>query len=572
MKIIVRVSIILVASSCSTGKPKSTENYLQFVLRSDPASFDPLHSANFANAVLQRQILECLFEYDYATDDAKTIPLLAKQFTVSEDRLQYDIFLRDDAQFFDNFSPALFPDQVRSVNAHDVLYCWLRQADARNNSDGYWALKDTFAGVKEFHLSTAGTADAAEIAFNNAILSGIEGIKVVDDYHLRLRLQQPDPWLQNRLAMSYFAVYPREAVETTARNMQDQPVGSGVFYLDEFTPGQNVTLTRTPKWREKNVGAPAGVSFQVIRDLQTTIELFKQKQNDRITISFASADHFLNNEGELKKDFINQGIGLSHSPRPDITMLCFNMTDSSIGNIKGDTAGNLRRKELRHALALAFPRDQWIDLMHQGLPSLLAKSFIPPSTSADHLTFPWHDDLDLARQILTAAGYYSDFELPQLEFVLFNTDPLSIALGEIYATSLKRLGIECKVTPTPYAQLLEQAVRGEAQLFVRNWALDWPDSSLIYSTFDGDLVDTNINLSHFSNEKFDELLGQLRLCTDQSQRILIEQQLDAILYEECPAVPLEHNLSLILSSSRISNFKIRRFDHLPCKSYLLTND
>jgi ABC-type transport system substrate-binding protein len=107
---------------------------------------------------------------------------------------------------------------------------------------------------------------------------------------------------------------------------------------------------------------------------------------------------------------------------------------------------------------------------------------------------------------------------------------------------------------------------------VRNWTLDWPDSRLIYDTFKSDNIGGSINLSRFNNPSFDDLLDKLALAQDATQRQEIEAQLDAILYDECPAMPIEHRQSWILGSKRITNFKMRPFDLMPCKSYILKDD
>jgi ABC-type transport system substrate-binding protein len=498
---------------------------------------------------------------------------LATSVEVSDDGLQYDILLRHDAQFFDPFEPALFDGRLRAVNAHDVVFCWLRQADARLNSDGWWAINNTFVGINKFHQATANSdPKLAHQAFDDAVTNGIEGLQVIDDFHLRVRLQRRDIWFLNRLAMSYFAVYPHEAVESDRRSMRDQPVGSAVFYLEQFVPGQNVLITRSANWRGEIPGDATGVEFQVVRDAQTSIEMFKRGLSDRLTLSANSAKQFLNENGELKKSFVDDGVTVSNYPRSDISMLCFNMQDSEIGNVPTDDAGNELRRQLRHALALAFPREQWQDLLYQRLPFISATSFIPPNVGEKHRVYPWHDDLTQARQILDKAGYYSQHELPQVEFVLFGTDPMSLALGEIYSVALKEIGIECKLVAVPYAQQMQRAANGEAQIFVRNWTLDWPDSRLIYDTFKSGNIGSSINLSRFNDQRFDNLLDELALAQDTTQILQIEEQLDAILYDECPAMPIEHRQSWVLGSKRITNFKMRPFDLMPCKFYILKND
>jgi peptide/nickel transport system substrate-binding protein len=362
-----RWAAFIVVAVCACAKQPSTTDskVLNYSIRSEPASFDPIHSAYIVNAALQRQILECLFEYDYDSDGAELSNLLVETYEVSDSGLIYDFHLNTDAEFFDPFTPPLFEgSQRRAVTANDVLFCWLRQADARNKGEGWWAMRDTIVGLDDFHQQTlALEPGVAQAAVDEALVNGIAGLQVINSTHLQVNLVRPDPMFLNRLAMSYFAVYPHEAVSTDERSMDAQPVGSGAYFLDSFLSGQSVSMAKTPQWRLNYVDAAEKINFEVIRDNQTTIEMFKRGNTDRLTLSHLSADQFLNEQLQLKPEFVEKGVTMSDYPRSDTTMLVFNMDDPDIGHIAGDTHGNNNRRQLRKALSYAFPRQQWQQLL-----------------------------------------------------------------------------------------------------------------------------------------------------------------------------------------------------------------
>ena len=56
-----------------------------------------------------------------------------------------------------------------------MLASWLRQADARGGSGGYWTMEGVFAGIEDFRTATAALdPEAAEAAFATALEEGIE--------------------------------------------------------------------------------------------------------------------------------------------------------------------------------------------------------------------------------------------------------------------------------------------------------------------------------------------------------------------------------------------------------------
>jgi len=170
-----------------------------FTLRVAPQSFDPIRAVPVIDAVMQSQILEGLTTYDLSTSPPSIQGQLATSWAVSEDGLQWDFELDPKAQFFDPFTPPLWNQPHRLLHAQDVLTSWLRQADARDVSGGYWTMEGVFVGIEDFRASTAALdPEQADAAFAKAVDEGIAGIQVLGPYQLRVRLQRPDPHLLDR--------------------------------------------------------------------------------------------------------------------------------------------------------------------------------------------------------------------------------------------------------------------------------------------------------------------------------------------------------------------------------------
>ncbi len=97
-------------------------------------------------------------------------------------------------------------------------------------------------------------------------LGNIESVTALDDYTVELKTAAPDPFLlsdPNRLAR--VMIVPREAIEQLGEEgFARNPVGSGPFELESFTPDQELTLERNEDYFIKpNLD---GVEFVFIPD------------------------------------------------------------------------------------------------------------------------------------------------------------------------------------------------------------------------------------------------------------------------------------------------------------------
>lgn len=551
---------------------------VKFSISRVPQGFDPVRNTELIDASLQLQLLECLVEYDYLAGDETVKGQLAESWTVSEDGLEWHFRLRKDARFHDPFDPPLWPSRSRPVTAHDVLYSWLRQADARWESGGFWAMDGILLGIEQYREATAALdpRQAAD-AMAMALREGIDGIQVLDEHQLLLRLKHPDPHFLNRLAMSYFMVYPHEAVTKDQRSMRDQPVGSGPFAVKEWLPGQSLLLQRTPQWRLERSPFDDGaklpyldqVEFHVVRDRATSAEIFRRGEVARLGVNTTGRNVFMQDGLQLKDEYLQAGLQLFDQPAADLTMLCFGMEDPIIGDLPGEEEGNRRRRLLRRALALAFPYDLWNEVFRATDFAIQARSFLPPMVpeAAIAPANPWNrKDLKLAKRLLAEAGYPEGDGLGEIEFVLSGKQQFVVNLGIAYRQNLAEIGVDLKVVPMTYEEQLQRSRNADAQIVMRTWTLNWPDGALMLQNFHGPQVGV-INYSAFRDPDFDDLFLLYRQTSAGEQRDRLLLAMLEILDTQVPAVPIDHRRNLLLVQPWLQNFRYHPFQSFFCKYY-----
>ncbi len=549
------------AASCGDGgegpaaaaPPSSAGREARFASGVLGRDFDPGHAGTAPEALLQHQVYECLFEYDPAAPDPTTVrPLLAESWQVSEDARTWTFTLRRDAVFHDPWDPPLWPGRERPVTAADVAWSWLRQADARGERNAWWEFAGLIAGLDALHEATADGGAAADEAWERAVAEGVAGLEVLDERRLRVTLRRPEPALPGRLAAPAFAVVPPEA-DRPPRRLADRPVGSGPFRVAAWEPGQRVHFLAVPDWRgdpspfgDGTLPFLAGFRWERVRESTTRTLMFERGELDRLRPGTDALGRFFR-DGALKPSWRERGFHLAVADEANTTFLVFAMSDPVVGHVPGDEAGNVRRRALRRALALAFPYDDWHRLERAGLTARPARSFVARVLpgSADLPAFPWRDGgLDEARRVLDDAGDLAD--LPPLTIDLPGAWPSMRSVGEVYASRLGELGIRTELRALPWATFLDRAVRGEYQVAFQAWGLDWPDPLLALAPFHGGERGTPTNLSGFADPEFDRLFARCRDEPDPEARLALIAAMHEILYAEVPAAPIDHGRAVIL--------------------------
>lgn len=573
------IAIALLAAGCSGGDPAapSAPSVLRIPIGAAPDSFDPRRALTALNGLLQRQLLETLVEYDPADPSgARLLPLLAESWSVSDDGLEWEFRLRADARFHDPGEPPLWPDRERAVEAADVVASWVRHAAEREDRENtWWAFEGLLEGLDPLREAVLATADAAsaEAAWRGAAEVGVPGLRATGPRTLRLRLAEPDGHFLQRLASQAFAVLPRELALDAARDPRDAPVGSAPFYLAEWDPGQRAVLRRVPGWRGQP--APGGgvapfvdeVRFDLVRDPATRLLMFEQGTLHRISLDAAGLERWAPG-GILKEEHARAGIQLAELAVPDLTMLVFNVRDRAIGGVPGDAAADARRAKLRAALAAAFPRDVWRRLLRGDALAAPARGYLPPelAEAAACAPLPWlGPDLARAAELLAAAGHAGGEGLPELVLDLTGEDALSRSVGEAYAANLRGLGVRLRAQPNVWGALMERAQRGEFQMTLQAWTLDWPDAAFLFALFGSAGAGTETNLSQFRDPGFDADLAELRRTSDPARRAELCRRMSALLAERVPAAPIDHRRGYLLIRPGVEGASGHPFDLLACK-------
>jgi peptide/nickel transport system substrate-binding protein len=485
------VSLILLLVGCRTsGSPNDAAGYLIVGIESKPLHLDPRYSTDANSARIGGLIYNSLLRADA---NSQLQPELASSWQRPDDRT-YLFDLRKDVTFHDG----------KPFTAADVKFTYESILKAKNRSP------------------------------KRALLKPLQAIDQLGPYRLRFRLTAPHaPFLEQFT----LGIVPAGSAEDAASS-DTPPVGSGPFILESIRSGETVTLKANPSYWEAKPRID-GLNFKVIPDAMVRVLEFKKG-----TIGFMQNDL-----------------------EPDVLPWLKSNTDAEIETHQGTTFQYiginlthpiLKHKRVRQALALAIDRDRIIRHLIKDLGTPASGLLSPLNWAYDGSARQWPHDPEKAKRLLDEAGFRDpdgDGPLPRfkLSFKSTNLD-LRRRIAEALKEQLKTVGIELELRSYEWGTFFGDIKKGNFHLYSLAW-VGIQDPDIYYQIFHSASVPPNgDNRGHYSNPQVDRLVEKGRTAMDTTERTLIYAEVQRILAEDLPYIPLWWWKNVIVKTPSLQGF------------------
>lgn len=479
------LSIVLVAAmlmgllagcGSSNNSSKEMKELPQIAYYANPyepiLDWDPSIMFSNGNVVLCN-VYETLLKYDSETD--KIVPVLATDYTKSEDGLTWTFNIRQGVKFHDG----------TDLNAEAVKFSIERTKNMNKGGSYIWA------PIKE--------------------------INVLEDYKVEFKLEYPAP-LDLVAASSYaaFIMSPKAVKENGDEWFQKgNEAGTGPYKLQKFTMGDEVVLTKNDDyWQGWEGNHFDKVVIKKVSETSSRRQMVSKGEAD-ITygLPYEDVDSMQNdsNVAILVEPSFKNMIGF------------FNTEKEPLNN-----------KLVRQALSYAFPYQDVVKYAKGGY-SQKATGIVPDGLwgHSDNL-FQYNYDLDKAKELLTEAGY-GDGGL-KLTYTYTSGDEAAKKTAELFKAVLVKLNVELDVRGMPWDSQWELAKSANPEdrqdIFAMNW---WPDYaspvSWLYNLYHTE-EDILFNLSYVKDSELDSkvLEADALSATDRqkSEELFVEIQEDII--------------------------------------------
>jgi oligopeptide transport system substrate-binding protein len=522
--LLVACGLQLAASSCShtpsAAKGKTVFRYNEFA---GIASLDPAQAKNLSVMWAVHQLYNTLVETD---QDLHIVPSLAKSWDISSDKLVYTFHLRSDVYFQDN--EAFSGSKGRRMIASDVVYSFSRITDRATASSGAWI-------------------------FNNRV-DTIDGFRAIDDTTFQLRLLRPFIPIMEILTMQYCSVIPHEVVERYGKDFRNHPCGTGPFRFESWEEGQALILLKNEHYFEKDSAGRSlpyldAIKVSFFDDKATEFLLFRQGQLSFINeIDPSFKDEVLSKTGALKEQWKDKII-LSTHPQLNTEYLGF-LVDTTNDLVRRSP---LRWREIRQAINYGFDRRKMMMYLKNSLGLPAESGFVPaglPSFDSS-LVKGYHYDPEKARRLLAEAGYPDGKGMAPIRLL---TISIYSDFASFIARQLEELGIHVQVEVVQKSLLLEETAKSEALFFRGSWLGDYPDAENYLSVFYSKNP-APPNYTRYSNPVFDRLYERSLQETNDSLKYALYRQMDQLVMDDAPVVPLWYDEVVHLVDPRVKGFE-----------------
>lgn len=515
-------SLLLTACGEDIDHEKIRNQGFVYCGQGHPNTFNPQQAdSGITGNALSRQIFNTLLTLEPETH--KPISSLATSWDVNEEGTQYTFKLRNDVKFQTTswFTPH------RVMNATDVKFSFDRILNSAN----------------PFHYNSHGRYPFFEAIDFQSLIKEIE---VLDPYLIRLTLTRPDnsflPNISTPYAVIHSAEYARQLqLIDDKQNLDNRPIGTGPFYLDEYQVGDLIRLRKhTEYWQ----GEPK--MEQVVFDISTrgTGTLAKLLRNECDVLSSPVSS-------QLPIILETPELVLNAKPAMNVAFIALNTSHPALND-----------QRVRKALNLAINRQVILDSVYYGTGSI-AYTLLPPTSWAyqkDSIQIRY--DKNYALALLREAGLTDGLELSMwvpLEPQAYNPSPRKTA--ELIQSSFADIGVKLNLFTDDRFARSDLSTLGNVDMVLTGWNANTGDpDNFLRPLLSCSAERAGLNVSMWCNSDFDFLLDLSRETNQPRYRSNLYRQAQNLLNEEMPVIPLAHGVQYQANHKSLIGFNMNPFN------------
>jgi peptide/nickel transport system substrate-binding protein len=451
--------------------------------------------------------------------------------------LVFDALVKKDEHF--NLKPWL----ATSWEQPDALTWVLHLRDGVRFHDG------RPLGAEDVAYTIRSMIDGTLITAKGGSFASVEKIEVLDRLTLRVRLKRPDAGLLFNMSDGLFGVVPVGA----GREFGLHPIGSGPFRFVSAVQDKEVILERSHNfWADELAGASGSerridrtgrierIRFTVVPDAITSaLELKKGSADLASNVVTLDMIHTLESEPNLKIESVPSSIA---------NYATFNVNDPV-----------LKDKRVRQAVACAMDRQAIVDAIWRGQ-ARLAQTLLPAghwaeAPASSMAAYP--HDVERAKSLLEAAGFHAGKDGVRVKITLkTSTDETTRLMAAVLQQQLRAAGIDLQIRSAEFGTFYADVTKGAFQMYALRWIGSNEDPDIFrYAYSSASFPPKGANRGRYSNSRVDALLAAAAAVTDQGDRRRNYVQVQQILAEELPAIPLWYPNNEVVHTRRVTGVR-----------------
>ncbi|GAA0456013.1 glutathione ABC transporter substrate-binding protein [Alkalibacillus silvisoli] len=367
----------------------------------------------------------------------------------------------------------------------------------------------------------------------------IESVEVVDEYIVHIHTEYPFSALPAHLAhpgghmispnsieQDYEAI---ENGEDPLTQVNQNPVGTGYYQFDERVSGEYITLVKNDDYWGESAKVEM-LQFNAVPEESTRVaELLA----DEAEIIYPVNTSDVSTINESEEGYVKE------SESASMSYLGFNVEKEPLDDAR-----------VRNAIHMAIDKEGLVEGLMDDIPlpaiGPLAPTVFGYSDEVDSVDY----NIDEAKSLLEEAGHEEGFSIDVYVYDRTTTDTAVYVQSE-----LEELNIEVNIEQLEMGAYLDLTAQGEHDMLIGSWGTVTLDADYgLYPMFHSENVGSPGNRSFFSHEEVDQLLEEARQSTDDEERLELYHEIQQIIIDESPIVPLYHSVLLAGLSEDIEGF------------------
>ncbi|PJM73565.1 hypothetical protein CS006_05945 [Bifidobacterium primatium] len=410
----------------------------------------------------------------------------------------------------------------------------------KKSSDGKSWTFNLRKGVK-FHNGKTMTAKDVKFSIDFArtarddkpwqfLFVAIKNVDIIDDYTVRLDLTQPWAPLLADLSMSAISIMPANFAGKSESQFRSDPIGTGPFKVGEWKKGDYIKLVRNTDYWEKGLPKLNSVTFKYVADANTRSQMVQagQAQIDEFPTAVSVAS--------LKK---TKNVHVDSFPSTSLIWVNLNNRKKPLNDV-----------HVRRAMAYAIDKAAIVRAVYYGQAesanSMLSKNLMGYAKETRDLKY----DMAKAKAELAKSTAPKHFSLT---IQVQSGDPEKSMLAQVLQESWKELGIDVTLQTLDSTTVYSNRTAGDfdVAMFEMTNDISDPDEWMQYMFSSS----ANVN-SGYKNPRVDELIKKAAADADTDARLKDYAEVQQIIADEAPEIPLVYKPGLFAVRDQVKNFKV----------------
>jgi dipeptide transport system substrate-binding protein len=491
---------------CSEGSP---ENFYPGV-NTTGTSFD-------ANEPIYNRIVE------FERGGTKVIPSLAEKWDISADGKTYTFTLRKGVKWHNTraFKP------TRDMNADDIVWSFERQ----------WKEAHPF-----FKVTSSNHNYWNDQGFNRLVKS----IDKVDDYTVRIVLNQAEAPFLSSLAMPFASIQSKEYADAmlkagTPERIDQDPIGTGPFSLVQY---QKDAVIRYKSWPQYWGGKAKIDDLVYAITTDASVRWAKLQKGECHVMPYP-------NPADLDAIRKDANVQVLEQPGLNVGYLAYNTMKKPFDDVR-----------VRKAINMAINKKAILDAVYLGT-GIPAKNPLPPSMSAynnDIKDDPF--DPEGAKKALAAAGFPNGMEIDLWAMPVQRPyNPNAKRIAELMQADLAKIGVKAEIKTFEWGEYRKRMQAGEHMTGMLGWTGDNGDPDNFLAVLLGCEATKNngSNVAKWCHQPFEDLIQKAKSESRAAERDKLYKQAQVIFKEQAPWFTIAHAVQLKPVRKEVVDFKLSPF-------------